>query len=35
MPERIDATPEEIADVVMRTPNKTDWRYLKKRDSVK
>ena len=28
MPERIDATPEEIADVVMRAPRKTKWRYL-------
>ncbi len=28
MPERIDATPEEIADVVMRAPPKTKWRYL-------
>ena len=27
MPERIDATPEQIADVVMRMPNKSDWRY--------
>lgn len=30
MPERIDAKPEEIADVVMRMPAKTDWRYLRK-----
>ena len=31
MPERIDATPEEIADVVMRMPNKTGWRYERNR----
>ncbi len=37
MPERIDATPEEIADVVMRAPNKpkSEWRYLKRRDCEK
>ena len=35
MPERIDATPEEIADVVMRAPNKTEWRYLKRKDGAK
>lgn len=31
MPERIDAEPEEIADVVMRAPNKpkSEWRYLR------
>lgn len=27
MPERIDATPEEIADVVLRAPPKTRWRF--------
>ena len=27
MPERIDATPEEVADVVMRAPPKTKWRF--------
>ena len=30
MPERIDASPEEIADVVMRMPRKTKWRYLER-----
>ena len=30
MPERIDASPEEIANAVMRMPNKTEWRYLRK-----
>ena len=29
MPKRIDASPEEIADVVMRMPNKTEWRYIR------
>ena len=33
MPERIDATPEEIAEVVLRMPPKSDWRYLKARGS--
>ena len=28
MPERIDASPEEIASVVLSMPNKKDWRYL-------
>jgi hypothetical protein len=28
MPERINATPEQIADVVMRMPNKSEWRYM-------
>ena len=31
MPERIDATPEQIADVVMRMPDKTEWRYMQDR----
>ena len=30
MPERIDASPEEIADRVLRMPPKKDWRYLEK-----
>ena len=30
LPEPIDATPEEVADVVMRAPPKTKWRYLDK-----
>ena len=30
MPERIDASPEEIADRVLRIPPKKDWRYLEK-----
>ena len=31
-PERIDATPEEIAEMVLRMPAKKDneWRYRKK-----
>ena len=32
MPERIDASPEEIAEIVLRMPPKSDWRYLKARD---
>ncbi|MCY4127858.1 MAG: hypothetical protein OXG15_01320 [Gammaproteobacteria bacterium] len=30
-PERIDAAPEEIAEMVLRMPNKKsdEWRYLK------
>lgn len=30
-PERIDASPEEIAEMVLRMPNKKgdEWRYLK------
>ena len=35
MPEQIDATPEEIAEAVLRMPPKSDWRYLKARDSAK
>ncbi len=35
MPERIDATPEEIAEVVLRMPPKSDWRYLKAREQAK
>lgn len=27
MPERIDASPEEIAEVVLRAKPKDDWRY--------
>ena len=30
MPERIDATPEEIASTVLQMPEKKDWRYIKK-----
>ena len=33
MPEQIDASPEEIAEVVLKMPRKSDWRYLKARDS--
>ena len=29
MPERIDASPEQIAEVVLQAQPKTDWRYLK------
>ena len=28
MPERIDATPEEIADVVLRAKPPRTWRYM-------
>lgn len=31
MPERIDATPEEVAEVVLQAKPKTDWCYLKER----
>ena len=27
LPEQIDAEAEEIADVVLRMPDKKDWRY--------
>ncbi len=30
MPERIEATPEEIAEVVLGQPPKSEWRYLRK-----
>lgn len=30
LPPPIEATPEEVADVVMRAPRKTKWRYLDK-----
>ena len=30
MPERIDASPEEIADVVMRAKPPKEWQYLKR-----
>ena len=30
LPEPIDAPAEEVAEVVMGIPNKTEWRYLKK-----
>jgi hypothetical protein len=29
MPDLIDASPEQIAEVVLRAKPKTDWRYLK------
>ena len=29
MPERIDATPEQIARVFMNAKPKTEWQYLK------
>ena len=35
LPERIDASPEEIAEVILKMPPKSDWRYLKARDSAK
>lgn len=30
MPERIDASPERIAEVVLRAKPKKEWDYLKK-----
>lgn len=30
LPPRIDATPEAIAQVFLRTPPDRDWEYLKK-----
>ena len=30
MPSRIDATPDEIAEVVLRTPPPKEWQYLKR-----
>lgn len=30
MPERIDASPEQIAEVVLSMPPKKNWRYLGK-----
>ena len=30
MPERIDASPERIAEVVLRAKPKKDWKYEKK-----
>ena len=30
LPPPIEATPEEVADVVMRAPRKKKWRYLDK-----
>lgn len=35
MPKRIDATPEEIAKVLLHTPprKRDEWKYLKKRQS--
>jgi hypothetical protein len=32
MPEPIDASPEEIADVVLRAKPKKVWRFLEQRD---
>ena len=29
MPERIDATPEEIAEAFLRLPTDYEWQYLK------
>ena len=29
LPEPIDATPEEVARVVLQAKPKTEWRYLK------
>ncbi len=33
LPPRIDAAPEEIAEVVLKMPPKDDWRYLRKQES--
>lgn len=35
MPERINASPEEVVEAVLRIPLKTDWRYLKGRKSLR
>ena len=35
MPERIDASPDEIAEVILKMPPKSDWRYIRERDSAK
>ena len=35
MPERIDASPEEIAERVLRMPPKKEWRYLQKGSEAK
>ena len=35
MPDRIDASPEEIAEVVLKMPPKSDWRYVKARNQAK
>ena len=32
-PERIDASPEEIARAVLRMPHKKEWRFMQKGDS--
>ena len=29
MPDRIDATPEQIAEAFLRLPTDYEWRYLK------
>lgn len=34
MPEPIDATPEEVAEVVLRAKPKTEWKYLNRRRRV-
>ena len=31
MPPRIDATPDDIAEVILRTPPPKEWQYLKGR----
>lgn len=33
MPERIDASPEQIAEAVLSMPPKKRWRYLEKHDA--
>ena len=35
MPERINASAEEIASTVLSMPNKKDWRYLRGAQSPK
>ena len=35
MPEPIDASPERIAEVVLRAKPKDDWRYLKEHEGHK
>ena len=33
MPERIDASAEEVAGSLMSCPSKKDWRYAKRSES--
>ena len=35
MPEPIDATPEEVARVILNSPPKKKWRFMQKRKKKK